>query len=89
MRLVKRAWGHYLVLLDRKQFKVKLLRFKKGSKLSEQYHRQRNELWLFLKSGEWILHPVLKQHTFYAEKVTWILEIQYGHICQESDIVRL
>lgn len=50
-RFRKRPWGFWLVLLDRKHFKVKLLRFKKGGKLSEQYHEHRNELWIFL-SGE-------------------------------------
>lgn len=48
MKLVKRNWGHYLTILDRKHFKVKLLRFKEFGRLSRQYHNKRNELWLFL-----------------------------------------
>jgi mannose-6-phosphate isomerase-like protein (cupin superfamily) len=48
MRLVKRNWGHYLTILDRKHFKVKLLRFKEFGRLSRQFHTKRNELWLFL-----------------------------------------
>lgn len=48
MKLVKRKWGYYLTLLDRKHFKVKLLRFKTLGKLSTQWHKHRNEMWLFL-----------------------------------------
>lgn len=53
-RLVKRKWGWYLVLLNRKHFKVKLLRFWKGKSCSMQYHNYRNELWLFL-SGKGLM----------------------------------
>lgn len=49
MKLIKRQWGFYLTLLDRKQFKVKLLRFHTLGKLSYQWHKHRNELWLFLR----------------------------------------
>lgn len=49
MQLVRRNWGHYLVLFDRKYFKVKLLRFRQFGELSYQWHRYRSELWLFLK----------------------------------------
>jgi len=48
MQFVRRKWGWYLTLLDRKHFKVKLLRFKKGGACSNQYHNERAELWLFL-----------------------------------------
>lgn len=47
-RFVRRSWGWYLTLLDRKHFKVKLLRFHKEKQCSPQYHNLRNELWLFL-----------------------------------------
>lgn len=47
-RLVFRKWGFYCTLLDRKHFKVKLLRFKRDGQLSVQYHQYRNELWLML-----------------------------------------
>lgn len=50
-RFVRRKWGWYFVLLDRKHFKVKLLRFKEGASLSKQYHKMRSELWLFLKGS--------------------------------------
>lgn len=48
-RFVRRQWGWYLTLLDRKHFKVKLLRFKRFGKLSIQLHHYRNELWLMLR----------------------------------------
>lgn len=57
-RLVKRKWGWYWTILDRKHFKMKLLRFKKDGALSMQYHRFRDELWLFLSgTGKFILNP--------------------------------
>lgn len=48
-RFSKRKWGCYLVLLNHRRFKVKLLRFKKNGEISSQYHHHRSELWLFLK----------------------------------------
>lgn len=103
-RLVKRKWGWYLTLLDRKHFKVKLLRFFNGGKLSKQFHRDRNELWLFLSGSGDLLHDKnmircypgfyelveeLDIHQFSANKTTYILEIQYGERCDEGDIVRV
>lgn len=91
-RLVRRKWGHYFTILDYAHFKVKLLRFKAGRKLSKQYHRKRNELWLFLNgahTGTYRYFPAGTLHTYYAAKTTWILEIQYGEYCDEGDIVRV
>ena len=92
MMLVKRKWGHYLTILDRARFKVKILRFKTGGKLSKQYHRKRNELWLFLSgvhTGTYRYFPAGTLHTYRALKITYVLEIQYGEYCKESDIVRV
>lgn len=94
-----RPWGWWLVLLNRRYFKVKLLRFKPGGALSKQYHNQRNELWLFLcgagkfnnqriRAGEWRLAQKRRKHRYIATSRTWVLEIQYGDICIEEDIVR-
>lgn len=48
-RFVRRKWGWYWTILDRKHFKVKLLRFNEPPcACSKQYHNFRNELWLFL-----------------------------------------
>lgn len=49
MRFKRRAWGWYFTILDRRHFKVKLLRFNgPPCACSKQYHNRRNELWLFL-----------------------------------------
>lgn len=103
MRYVKRSWGYYITLLDRKRFKVKLLRFKHGHSCSSQYHKGRNELWLFLTggghfelgdnglakiAGEYVNVPRGMLHRFTADDYTWVLEIQYGDKCDEADIVR-
>lgn len=88
-RFVRRKWGWYLTLLDRKHFKVKLLRFKRGGNLSLQYHNHRKELWLFLGNGEYSEIPEQTLHTHYALKPTYVLEIQYGEKCEEADIVRI
>lgn len=91
-RFIHRKWGWYFVLLNRERFKVKILRFKSGGKLSKQYHRKRNELWLFLNgkhSGTWRYFPAGAVHTYYAAKATYVLEIQYGECCVEEDIIRV
>ena len=103
-RFVRRSWGWYFVLLNHRQFKVKLLRFKKEGKLSNQYHNHRSELWLFLQglgtffvgecrsiigSGEWNNITVRTPHGFVALIPTYVLEIQYGESCNEEDIVRI
>jgi hypothetical protein len=92
-RFKKRAWGWYLVLLNFRQFKVKLLRFKLGGQLSVQYHNHRSELWLFLtgvhKGNFWLINKG-EVHTYYANgERPLVLEIQYGEKCNESDIVRI
>lgn len=100
MRFAKRPWGWWLVLLNRKHFKIKLLRFKAGGKLSMQRHQYRHELWLFL-SGRGFMHrstpPVagdavlIRSNTWHQYKAmtkTWVIEIQYGDKCDESDIER-
>lgn len=48
MQFVRRKWGFYITLIDRAKFKVKILRFEQFGKLSKQWHKYRNELWLFL-----------------------------------------
>lgn len=50
-RLVKRTWGWYWTILNRKHFKVKLLRFWKDKSCSKQFHNFRSELWLFLSGS--------------------------------------
>ncbi len=55
MRYAKRPWGWWVVLLERKHFKLKLLYFKTGGQISKQRHKDRHELWLFL-NGSGHLH---------------------------------
>lgn len=91
-RFVRRKWGWYLTILDRAFFKVKILRFSKNRKLSNQYHHLRNELWLFLSgihAGQWMQIPRGELHTYFAKRPTYVLEIQYGEKCVEEDIVRV
>lgn len=98
-RFSKKVWGWYFTIIDAKYFKVKILRFYKGLSCSKQKHEHRNELWLMLRGsgilnsrllrdGGW--HAVHKNlmHKFTAKKPSWILEIQYGDICSEEDIIR-
>jgi len=92
MQFVRRKWGWYLTLLDRKHFKVKLLKFARGKQLSFQYHDCRNELWLYLtglNAGCYRYIPKGEKHTYYAMVPTYILEIQYGDKCIEGDITRV
>lgn len=91
-RLVFRKWGWYLVILNGRYFKVKLLRFNGKRPLSMQFHNLRNELWLFLRGqnkGTWRVIHRNKLHTFAPYKPTYVLEIQYGDKCSEDDIVRI
>lgn len=103
MQFRRRKWGFYITLLDRLKFKVKLLRFKRGGECSYQWHKSRNELWLclsgmgrfvkngkisLLTKGDWQVVQINDRHRYKAEKATWILELQYGDYCIESDIVR-
>lgn len=89
-RFVRRQWGWYLVLLDRRHFKVKLLRFRKNKSCSYQFHYHRNELWLFLtgsRSGSYMSVP--RQQVHHYTGPAYVLEIQYGDKCLEEDIVRV
>lgn len=104
MRLKKHKWGHAVTLLDRKWFKVKLLRFRASKSCSMQRHSMRSELWLFLAGegimdgdnrnsygvlpGEFSLIDANRWHRFHAIKPTWVLECQFGSRCDEKDIER-
>lgn len=100
-RLVKRKWGWYLTLLDRKHFKVKLLKFKERCNCSLQEHVFRKELWLFLygkgdfqegnktsivMKGDYVHIGNRVLHKFTALTCSLVLEIQYGDKCDEGDI---
>lgn len=103
-RLVKRSWGWYWTILDRGDFKLKLLWFKKNGELSMQRHKFRNELWLFMRgagifkldektnavsSGAYYQIEVNQWHKYKAINGTLVFEIQYGESCEEGDIERI
>lgn len=48
MEFKRRPWGWYLTLIDQRQFKVKILKFKAGKSCSKQRHKYRSEVWCFL-----------------------------------------
>jgi len=50
----ERPWGHYIVLADEKDHKVKRIVVYPGGRLSLQRHRLRTEHW-FVLSGEGIV----------------------------------
>ena len=105
MRFKKTRWGWWLVLLDREHFKVKLLRFRADGGCSMQKHQLRGELWCFLTggglfdfsngrpiskmSGDAEVVPSEYWHKFTATFPTLVLEIQYGHKCDENDMIRI
>ena len=104
MQFVKRSWGWWVSILKRPRFKIKVLWFSAGKKLSVQKHAMRSELWcflmgrgLFLNKNQWLgvncgeyrLVPPETPHCYQAFKNTLILEIQFGDKCIEDDIVRL
>ena len=49
-----RPWGHYDILLDSNECKVKKIVVKSGQRLSYQYHHKREEHWTVVK-GEAIV----------------------------------
>jgi len=99
-----RKWGFYITFLSMKGFKLKLLFFRKGKSCSLQRHNHRSELWLFLSGsgvmennssieglsgGDYEHVPLGNWHRFTANKLTVVLEVQYGEECLESDIERI
>lgn len=44
-----RPWGHYDILLDSNECKVKKIVVKSGQRLSYQYHHKREEHWTIVK----------------------------------------
>lgn len=103
-RFSRRSWGWYLTLIDRKHFKVKILRFHDKCTCSLQFHHFRNELWLLLygkgmfemngvrksvEQGDFVHVGMYDRHRFYAMGCGTVLEIQYGEKCDEEDIIRI
>ncbi len=84
--------------------KIKKLNIFPNKNISYQYHHQRNEEMIVLKGeGEFLLNGKLKKiksgdrlsigigdkHSIRASSLIEIIEVQFGVICDEEDIVRL
>lgn len=99
-----KPWGIHFPVLWGKQWKIKLLYFKRGGEISYQRHNHRAELWLFvfgrgkLRIGEKLYFEVSRGmakivergewHQYKSERPTLVIEIQFGGACLEDDIER-
>lgn len=98
-----KRWGAHLPIIWGKQWKIKLLYFKRGGKISYQRHHHRAELWLFVFGRGYMRHGNVKHvrgkgeshliergqwHQFTADKPTLVIECQFGGMCKEEDIER-
>lgn len=98
---MRKRWGWMYTLWKAKEFKVKILYFENNGSISNQRHKFRNELWLFIfgwgvfqmpkperiKAGQCKFVPCGYWHMFQAKAPTLVLEIQTGK-CSERDIER-
>mgnify|MGYP000168005075 FL=1 len=60
-----RPWGHYIVLLDSEQCKVKKITVNPNQRLSYQSHEKRREQWTVVE-GELTVVLDGEEHTVYA-----------------------
>jgi mannose-6-phosphate isomerase-like protein (cupin superfamily) len=83
----KRPWGHYEILYDGDDCKVKRIIVKPGCKLSYQYHFKREELWKIV-CGEGFATvndckiPIYEGSTIHIEKLSKhrIENTGHGHL---------
>ena len=76
-----KKWGFYIVLLKGRQFKIKVLYFKKGGQISMQRHKHRSETWFFIfgsglftkmfNSGVRTCTPVSKGDCVFVDDYEW------------------
>lgn len=99
-----RPWGGFERFTFNEESTVKILLIKPRQKFSLQYHKNREEFWLFLdnpakvtlgkktfkvKKGEEIFIPKKAPHRIAAlSKPVHVLEIAFGKF-EEDDIVRI
>ena len=84
--MIKREWGHYIVLYEGDGFTVKELVINPHSKLSMQRHQRRSETWNIVKGRASIItnhritgdpfdgayvHHLHKENPFTIPKLTW------------------
>lgn len=103
-KLVHKPWGSFEVLSHEHNRWVKYLHIKKGSSLSLQKHKYRDEHWivvegecvavvgdeeLTMKAGECCYIKKDKVHSIHAQTDVTILEYASGELVHEADIERL
>lgn len=99
----ERPWGWFTTFAKNEQCTVKIIHVNAGQRLSRQYHKSRDELWISLdeglmmelndkvfhpKKGEQMFIPKGTIHRLGSEKGGKVLEVSFGTF-DENDIIRL
>ncbi len=90
---MKKLWGSYKILLQKKNFKLKILTLKPHSSTSLQRHKHRAEFWVHLDGDEKFSFKTVNCGEIHiltndTDKDMHVLELQFGNKCVESDIER-
>lgn len=100
----QRPWGSFTVIGGGDGFKVKIIEIAPGGELSLQYHRHRKEFWTVTKGSGTVTvgtreiaasapaHFEIEcgeVHRAKSEEGMTFVEVQYGDVLSEDDIVRL
>ena len=104
MEKVIKPWGHYEVLLDEPNYKVKRLYLKPNCSFSYQYHNHRKEFWVVTEGSGivitdgseynanpedlYVITETSPHRATAGDEGMTIIETQTGE-CREDDIVRL
>jgi mannose-6-phosphate isomerase-like protein (cupin superfamily) len=99
-----RPWGRFEQFCHNQECTVKIITVKPNSKLSLQYHKQREEFWRVIdgrghivvgdktfdaKAGdEFFIKKIQKHRMMTTDSEMRVLEVSFGHF-DEDDIVRL
>ena len=99
-----RPWGHYEVIQETDEYKIKLLYIKPGQRLSLQKHQYRDEYWMVVKGygtatvegkdmilfpGSYVKVSAYMTHRIRAIDDMVIVEAQRGTSFSEDDIIRI
>lgn len=79
MEFSRRKWGWYLTLIDRKYFKVKILRFRQHAFCSMQKHKLRDEMWLFLSGRGCLVQKEDGRQATHFPVMGDFIEVLRGH----------
>lgn len=100
----QRPWGSFTVLGEGDSYKVKTIEVAPGGELSLQYHRHRSEYWTVTSGSGFVTvgdteyaacAPAFfaikrgEVHRARSDEGMTFVEVQYGDILEEEDIVRL